>query len=62
MEGIAAGPHHAIVVLLDHADEKTGVVVVEDLAINDENLVAVPDCGHTLPLPCSFTGRAGACD
>jgi hypothetical protein len=58
VEREAAKPYHSVVVFLDHADEEARIVVVEELAIDHKDVVAVPDCGHVVP-PLSPAGRVG---
>ena len=58
MERKAAQAHHSVIVLLDHADEEARVIVVEEFAIDYENVVAVPNCGH-VGSPVVPAGRAG---
>jgi hypothetical protein len=59
MERESSQAYHPVVVLFDDADKKARVVFGEKLAIDYQNVVAVPNCGHIVPPLLSRAGGAG---
>src|ERR1700737_1613995 len=56
MEREPSQAYHPVVVLFDDADKEACVVFGEELAIDYQDMVAVPDCSNIVP---PLSSRAG---